>query len=206
MTLKERSTLVKRQTVWLSAMMVFSLMLIGYYTLGTAPATPGGNSVSINGGSSGTPQTSVSAGSSGTKVTTSPAASTPVKSQTVPVSSNSASDWFVSMQMNLENSQSKLIQTLQSTIGDPRASNTVVSQAYSELNALQSQQAAEGKVHEQLVGAGYPDSVVIYNPHGRIHVYVQASKLTALQAVSIINTVSQTTGVQSNLITVSAHA
>lgn len=108
--------------------------------------------------------------------------------------------------MNLENSQSKLIQTLQSTIGDPRASNTVVSQAYSELNAIQSQQLAEGKVHEQLLGAGYPDSVVIYNPHGRIHVYVQASKLTPLQAVSIINTVSQTTGVQSNLITVTAHA
>ncbi len=192
--------MVKRQTVWLSTMMVLSLMLIGYYTLGT-PGTPAGSRSNAP-----TVQTTVTGqGETGSKSVNSanpshPAVTATAGAQTQP------SDWFVQMQLQDSNQQSKLIQTLQGTLSDPRASNAVVSAAYQELTQLQTQQADAGRIHDLLVGMNYPDSLVFFNPGGRVQVYVEASKLSAAQAVGVINLVSQTLGVQSNLITVANHA
>lgn len=190
--------MVKRQTVWLSTMMVLSLMLIGYYTLGT-PGAPGSQTGAP------TVQTTVT-GRGPTSIgnkTTNPATSAVTASASA---QKQPSDWFVQMQLQDSNQQSKLIQTLQGTLSDPRASNAVVSSAYQELTQLQTQQANAQRIHDLLLGMNYPDSLVFFNPQGRVQVYVEASALSAAEAVRVINLVSQTLGVQSNLITVSNHA
>ena len=195
--------MVKRQTVWLSTMMVLSLMLIGYYTLGT-PGTPG--SSGSHGSQTATPGVQTTVTGRGANPAANKTAQT---NATVPASASAQkqpSDWFVQMQLQDSNQQSKLIQTLQGTLSDPRASNAVVSAAYQELTQLQTQQANASRIHDLLLGMNYPDSLVFFNPHGRVQVYVEASTLSPTQAVQVINLVSQTLGAQSNLITVSNHA
>lgn len=198
--------MVKRQTVWLSTMMVLSLMLIGYYTLGTPPAQTG-KSAGITPSSTptvvtGSPTTGTSIGNTASKSKT----NTTPASTTVNGASTSPSDWFVQTALDQQNHQQRLMQTYESTMSDPRASNQVVSAAYQELTALQTQQVNATRVHDELVGQGYPDSLVIFNPNNDVHVYIQASKLTPTAAVQVINLVSQTLGVQSNMVTVTPHA
>lgn len=201
--------MVKRQTVWLSAMMVFSLMLIGYYTLGTPPAkntattgagTQGATVVEGGSGQTSTVPASTSGSGSAKAVTTTAHNAATGTAQTQP------SDWFLQYSMNQASAQGKLIHTLEAAISDPRASSTEVSQAYRELTTLQTQQENANRVHDLLLGAGYPDSLVVFEPHNQVHVYVEASSLTPLQAVKAINLVAQTLGVQSNLVTVSSHS
>ncbi len=199
--------MVKRQTVWLSTMMVLSLMLIGYYTLGTPPAQTGKSAGTT---SSGTPTvvtgSSPTGNATGTTVTKTKTTTTPASTTVNNTASASPSDWFVQSALDQQNHQQRLMQTYESTMSDPRASNQVVSAAYQELTALQTQQVNATRVHDELVGQGYPDSLVIFNPNNDVHIYVQASQLSKMAAVEVINLVSQTLGVQSNMVTVTPHA
>lgn len=80
--------MVKRQTVWLSTMMVLSLMLIGYYTLGT-PASPSTQDVNASGSTSVVPTNANSLGATKTVAKTS--------TSTAPASkptSSLANDWL----------------------------------------------------------------------------------------------------------------
>ena len=197
--------MVKRQSVRLSTLMVFTLMLIGYYTLGS----PTGSISKVTAGNATTGSTTVvTTGPNGTTVPTSSSASTHTSHKGVGSTAivSQPSDWFVQTTMDMSNEQAKIIQTLQTTLSDPRASNAAVSAAFAELTALQTQQANASRVHDELVADGYPDSVVVFNPHNDVRVYVQATKMTPVAAVKVINIASQTLGVQSNQITVSAHA
>ena len=197
--------MVKRQTVWLSTMMVLSLMLIGYYTLGTPPAQTGkttANGVSGSTVVTGSPGSLTTANSSGAKSKTTGSAGS-INANTA---SATPSDWFVQTALDQQNHQQRLMQTDESTMSDPRASNQVVSAAYQQLTALQTEQVNATRVHDELVGQGYPDSIVLFNPNNDVHVYVEASKLTPTAAVQVINLVSQTLGVQSNMVTVTPHA
>jgi stage III sporulation protein AH len=183
---------VKRQTVWLSTMMVLSLMVIGYVTLGTPPQTHAPGTTPVT-------RTTVVGGAGG-------GGTTPPASHTGAVKANAtASDWFTQMSLDESKKQSHLVQTLEQTLANPRASNSIVAQAFAELSGIQTQQIQASKVHDELVAQGYPDSIVIFNPKGRVHVYVEASFLTPKAAVLAINLVSQALGVQSNLITISPH-
>lgn len=178
--------MVKRQTVWLSTMMVLSLMLIGYYTLGT-PSQPGTNGVRVTTGTGVSPS------------------SVPTTAQTSNSSvSTSGNDWFVNQSMQQQKDESALISTLQSTMADSRISNSQATKAYQELTALQTQHLEANKVHDLLVGE-YPDSLVVFNPKGSVQVYVEASTLTPDAAVRVINLVSQTLGVASNQVSVTPH-
>ncbi len=202
--------MVKRQTVWLSTMMVFSLMLIGYYTLGTPTASTPKSNTGTTGNNSAVVSTGPATGTLPASTQVGGKAMTTVGSSkgtpTTSASSQQPSDWFVQTTMNMTNSQEKVIQVLQNTLSDPRANNLAVSKAFEELTALQTQTANAQKVHAELQADGYPDSVVIFNPHNTVHVYVEASSITPEAAVRVINLASQTLGVQSNLITVSSHS
>lgn len=193
--------MVKRQTVWLSTMMVLSLMLIGYYTLGTPPANPAS-------GGSGNSGSTVVQGQGPTQTKGAASGSVPASSRPASgaAGSSSPSDWFVQYSMDQSNHQSKVIQTLETTLSDPRASQSVVSNAYQELTTIQTQQADASRIHDLLLGQGYPDSIVVYNPHNQVQVWVEARSLSPLQAVKVINLVAQTLGIPSNEVTVSAHA
>ncbi len=195
--------MVKRQTVWLSTMMVFSLMLIGYYTLGTPP-TPNtaqgvGTTATTVVGAGG----SVSASGSGKGNGKTP--STVTTSANSILSGQSPSDWFVQASLDQTQAQSKVIQTLQQTLTNPKVSQQVASQAYTELTAIQTQTEQASRIHDLLVGQ-YPDSLVVFNPKNQVHVWVETQSLSPTAAVKVINLVAQTLGIQSNQVTVSPHA
>lgn len=190
--------MVKRQTVWLSTMMVLSLMVIGYYTLGTPTAQPQGQKA--NTGIQTTVQGSGINSPVGGNTTSSRTAVT-----TNAAAASQPSDWFIKLAYDQNNLQEQTTQQLQGEIANPRVSSAAVTTAYNELTALQTQTAGANKVHDMLLGLHYPDSIVLYEPHGRIQVYVESASLTPEAAVEIINLVSQALGVQSNLITVTPH-
>ncbi len=198
---REAKHMVKRQTVWLSTMMVLSLMLIGYYTLG-APATPSTQDVTTHGGSTSVIPTNANSASSG-KTTTKAASSS--QSATKTAATTVASDWFAQTSLDQMQSESKLIQTLQNEISDPHVSQAAASSAYQQLTTIQTQQAEANKIHD-LLTSQFPDSLVIFNPQGQVHVWVEASSLIPTAAVKVIDLVSQTLGIQSNQVIVSAHA
>ncbi len=192
--------MVKRQTVWLSTMMVLSLMLIGYYTLGTPPT----------GGKNNTQGVTANPNLSGVTGRTVPAASTTTgqtmtTTKTAAVSGGTPSDWFVQASLDQMQQQSKVIQTLQNMLSDPRISQGSASNAYQQLTTIQSQQESSSKIHDLLVGEGYPDSLVLFNPQNQIHIYVEAKSISSESAVKVINLVSQTLGMPSNQVIVTPH-
>ncbi len=196
--------MVKRQTVWLSTMMVFSLMLIGYYTLGTPPVSntaqgTGSNAATVVGAGVSVPAgvTSKGSGSKSSGATTTSANGI--------LSGQSPSDWFVQASLDQSQAQSKVIQTLQQTLTNPKVSQQVASQAYSELTAIQTQAEQASRIHDLLVGQ-YPDSLVVFNPKNQVHVWVETKSLGPTAAVKVINLVAQTLGIQSNQVIVSPHA
>ncbi|MHB1629818.1 MAG: SpoIIIAH-like family protein [Bacilli bacterium] len=197
--------MVKRQTVWLSTMMVFSLMLIGYYTLGTPPvpntntAQGGGHGVTTVGGAGATVPASISGKGHGKSTGTVTTSANSI------LSGQSPSDWFVQASLDQSQSQSKVIQTLQQTLTNPKVSQQVASHAYTELTAIQTQAEQASRIHDLLVGQ-YPDSLVVFNPKNQVHVWVETQSLSPTAAVKVINLVAQTLGIQSNQVTVSPHA
>lgn len=181
--------MVKRQTVWLSTMMVLSLMLIGYYTLGTPSQAPGKSSdVTTTLGGATTPAV--------------PTSAAPAQSATG--NATQPNDWYAMMSMQQQKDESALMTTLENTIADSHVSNQQATKAYQELTALQTQKMQANQVRDLLMGE-YPDSLVVFNPTGSVHVYVEASSLTPLAAVKVINLVSQTLGVASNEVYVTPH-
>jgi stage III sporulation protein AH len=183
--------MVKRQTVWLSTMMVLSLMLIGYYTLGTPPAQ---NTATGNG----------SNGPSGTTVTT----GAPTDGLTGNNSTGTTpSDWFASATLEQNNKLSQVITTLQSEVTDTRLTSTQVAAVWQKISALQQQKRLTSEVHDTLIGQGYRDSIVYFAPNGQsVRVIVEASKLDPMDAVKVINTVSSLIGIQANQVYVKAQA
>ncbi len=195
--------MVKRQTVWLSTMMVLSLMLIGYYTLGTPPSTSKNTALggSANNNLSGVTGHTVPASSTGIGQATNKnnAATTPTSSKANP------SDWFVQATLDQMQQQSKVIQTLQNMLSDPRISQSAANSAYQQLTTIQSEQESASKIHDLLVGEGYPDSLVLFNPQHQVHIYVEAKSITPTMAVKVINLVSETLGMPSNQVIVTPH-
>lgn len=192
--------MVKRQTVWLSTMMVLSLMLIGYYTLGTPPTAKKQNAAGVT-----TNTTVIGAGSSvpasGALTNSQPIA----KKAQAGAGSSQPSDWFVQASLDQSQQQSKVIQTLQNELSDPRISQATASQAYTQLSTIQTQQESASRVHDLLVGEGYPDSLVLFSPQNQVHVYVEANSISPDSAVKVINLVSQTLGIPSNQVVVTPH-
>ncbi|PWI58789.1 SpoIIIAH-like family protein [Sulfoacidibacillus thermotolerans] len=192
--------MVKRQTVWLSTMMVLSLMLIGYYTLGTPP-TSSTQAVHGHGSTSVISTATNPAGSTKSSTKTAITGGSTTKSTTT----TAVSDWFAQTSLDQMQAESKLIQTLQNEISDPHVSQAAASAAYQQLTTIQTQQAEANKIHD-LLTSEYPDSLVIFNPQGGVHVWVEANSLSPTEAVKVISLVAQTLGIQSNQVVVSAHA
>lgn len=195
--------MVKRQTVWLSTMMVLSLMVIGYYTLGT-PASPNSAPTAAGGGSPSV-TTTVANGGAAQTVSGSGAKTTSAGTAATIPAGGQPSDFFVQMAFSQSKDWQQTTERLEGEIANPRLGSAAVARAYSQLTVLQEQQQNVNKVHDMLVGMHYPDSIVLYEPQGRVHVYVESGSLSPEAAVQIINLVAQTLGVQSNLVTVTPH-
>lgn len=187
--------MVKRQTVWLSTMMVLSLMLIGYYTMNNESSLTTSsqtNSTSIA-TTSGQPGNSSSTG----QATGNQAGTTGNSAQSQSTGSSTGTpttttDWFVNMQTQLDTQMTQQIDTETQIISNNNASATQLSQAEDKLRQLQTLQGELANAKEMILAQGYKDCVIVPSSDGgKVIVYVKASKISNSSAVALMNIVSQ---------------
>ncbi|CAM3793766.1 SpoIIIAH-like family protein [Alicyclobacillus pomorum] len=203
--------MVKRQTVWLSTMMVLSLMLIGYYTMNNESSTTGSA-----GGTSDTSPTSVTTtttpDTSGDGSTKSTSSQTKTPATTSSAQNNSGSptnstDWYVSTQTQLEQQITQKMDNYEKIITNDNATPDQISQAQQQLNRLTSLEGGIENAHDAIVGKGYKDCVIMPNSdYTQFTVYVKTDKLSADQAVQLMQLVSQQLNVSAVNIKVGAKA
>lgn len=188
--------MVKRQTVWLSTMMVLSLMLIGYYTMNnessmTTSSTTGNSSVTTVSGDPGNAATTSNQTSSNQAASTA-SNSTASTSGTPGGTPTTTTDWFVNMQTNLDTQMTQQIDAEEQVLSNNNASADQLSQAEDKLRVLQTEQGSLSNAKEMILGKGYKDCVIVPSASGgQVVVYVKASKMTNTDAVAIMNIISQ---------------
>lgn len=186
--------MVKRQTVWLSTMMVLSLMLIGYYTMNNGDSTPNSmvTSVSVppqtqangSGAQADNPSKSASKPDSGQKQTGSPSTTT------------SSSDWFQNTSTQIEQQLSEKQDTLLGVIQNNNSSTDQVSAAQKQLNSLENVIGGMANAKDEILSEGYQDCVIVPIASGqsqldKVQVVVKTKTLSAADAARIMNIVSQ---------------
>ncbi|MCL6593887.1 MAG: SpoIIIAH-like family protein [Alicyclobacillus sp.] len=231
--------MVKRQTVWLSTMMVLSLMLIGYYTMNgdtswTGSKSGSGTSVATSvgvpgsdqsGGATGSSAASTGSASASTQAATGSApasaqaangsktgsnassSSTTSKPATSTTSSNpaSGSDWYVTMQTQLQQQFSQQMDTYMQVISNNNATADQIGQARQKLDQLQTVKGELDNARDIIIGKGFQDCVIIPDAnYQKAVVYVKADKLSQDQAVQIMNVVS--TQLNIPMVNVEVHA
>lgn len=198
--------MAKRQSIWLSTMMVLALMVIGYYTVnnenkplpaatdragtgetGAVPPLPPGEDASEGAKSS-----------SGSDAPADPAAA------------GKGSDFFAEMALKEKQRESGAVERLQQVIADPKSSAEDVARANRQLQQITDMQGKAEQVVEMLKGAGFSQAVILPSGPGevnydRVSVYVQASSLSPQQAVTVMGIVHNQMGVPASNITVYWH-
>lgn len=212
--------MVKRQTVWLSTMMVLSLMLIGYYTMNNGVQTttnsgtggsPGSTVTTVTppAGSSPTSGTSTLGGSTGTQTGSSATATGSGNSGSNPSSSASpsASDFFVSLQTQVDQDLSRQEDVYSQIISSTNATANQMTQAEEQLKQLETLIGQIGNAKDAVMGEGYKAVVIIPDlKTNQATVYVKTSTLSASDAVKVMNIVSQNLNVPINNVIVNKHS
>lgn len=175
--------MAKRQTIWLSTMMVLSLMLIGFYTVN--------NNVQQVGT---TNQTTGKQQSAPKQDTNKDSAQTTMEQ----------SDYFVAQHLQDQQNEGKQEQTLEAVIANAQAPADKVEQAKKDLANFRATQEKIDKVTDAIDAEGYPDALVELK-NGKVNVTVQAQTLDNQKAVRIMDIVSKTMNVSASTIIVSAH-
>lgn len=208
--------MVKRQTVWLSTMMVLSLMLIGYYTVnngagGTTSTTGGADSVTTS-GAPGTDSGSGSSQASGSGSSTGQSdSSSSTSGQSNTNTKTSDNDWFITSRTTQEQKLAQQDDMYKEIISSDKSSNAQVVQAQQEDKQLTAIEGAMGQARDAVLAEGYPDCVIFPTTDTKtgvvtkVQVYVKADKLTNDKAIQIMNVVSQNMGIGINNIVVHEH-
>jgi stage III sporulation protein AH len=193
--------MVKRQTVWLSTMMVLSLMLIGYYTMNnqTTPTSVGTGTTAVPTGDtvvgSSTSPTTVSGATTVAK-NSSPASTTAGQTSTAAMGTTpmSATDWYVNTESEIKQNFSQKLDELQAIIANTSSSQSQLTSATQALNQLQDLQGNLENATEAVLSDGYKECVIVpdNNTGSTFNVYVSTSKLASTDAVKIMNAVSTT--------------
>lgn len=172
--------MAKRQTIWLSTMMVLSLMLIGFYTVN--------NNVQ-----------EVSTADTA-KTQTDTAAADQNKESAAP---SESSDYFIGY--HLENNQklSKREEELQQVIATGKSAEDI-DKAKKELEQMNAEQEKIDNVIGLLFKEGYPDAIV-EKKDDKINVTVQAQQLDKKNAVKIMEMVAKEMSVPSRMVIVANH-
>lgn len=177
--------MVKRQTVWLSTMMVLSLMLIGYYTMNNGPqsTTVGGPGLNVTTATT-VPDTQGNVVASGQQT-----AGNSVNASAPQPNSN---DWFVIQQTSVSNSIAQQENTLLNLMSNNNTSSDQLTAAQQQMQKLQTLQGSMENARDAVLASGYTECAVVPNASGdKIYVWVKATSLSPTQAVSIMNTVSE---------------
>jgi stage III sporulation protein AH len=208
--------MVKRQTVWLSTMMVLSLMLIGYYTMSNQSQTTSSDGVATGPSvsTSSTEPASRAQGQDQSKSGTSQGQSQksgsnqqPSTTQPSSTSATSSSDWFVSQETNLEQQMSEQISNLQQVIANNNASTDTISKAEQSLQNLENLKGNIAEARDAIVGDGFKECVIVPTAaNAQMHVYVKSDKLAASDVVKIMNIVSQQLDIPMTSVIVTSHA
>ena len=198
--------MVKRQTVWLSTMMVLSLMLIGYYTMNSNSGLPAQSSSGPDAtatsvipapqqpDASGGAQTGSGAQTAGNSTGTSG------QSALTPTST----DWYIDQQTKLDDQMSQQMDRLRTVLSNNNASSDQLSQAEQQLKQLQTLQGELQNARDMVVANGFKDCVIIpVGDYSKVTVYVKASKLSPDQAVQIMHTVSEQLNISAANVSVS---
>jgi stage III sporulation protein AH len=197
---------VKRQTVWLSTMMVLSLMLIGYYTMNNETGTPAAKSPDTT--SVVTPDANGDTnGSSDTAQPTAGKTGQDSGSSAQQNTSAGSADWYVEQQTKLKQDIEKQIDTYSKVLTSNNATEEQLSQAEQQVNRLQSIEGGIDNAHDIIVTKGYKDCVIMPNrDYSKFTVYVKTNKLTTEQAVQIIHIVSEQLNIPAINVSVTAQA
>ncbi|MGZ4122214.1 MAG: SpoIIIAH-like family protein [Tumebacillaceae bacterium] len=174
--------MAKRQTIWLSTMMVLSLMLIGFYT------------VNNNTSQVGAPDAAKTANTTAKKADTS-------KKDTKVAES---SDYFIAKHLQENQDISKQQEQLEAVIADSTAPADKVEKAKNDLKALNDASDQQDNVVEQLMAEGFPDALVDQKD-GKIQVTVQAQSLETKRAIKVMSIVSKEMKISAAKITVLTH-
>ncbi|WP_018132459.1 SpoIIIAH-like family protein [Effusibacillus pohliae] len=181
--------MAKRQTVWLSTMMILSLMVIGYYTVDeTVKPVP----------------TTTTDTAKQQQAAKDGQANNQKKDQAQPADKKNpeASDWFVQQIIKNEENYGKRVEELQKVIADSNTSSDKKVEAEKELTALQEFSSKAESAENKLEAEGYPAALVTKD-NTRVNVTVQAPDLTKEQVAKIYMIVSKELGIPANDIVVS---
>jgi stage III sporulation protein AH len=174
--------MANRQTVWLSTMMILSLMVIGYYTVDdTLKPVP----TATEGSKKSEQQDQKKE-----------------QDKSADKQSAKASDWFEEQFMQKEVNYSKKMEELQHVIGDAKTSSDDKIKAEQELNTMKDFYEKANNAEEKVVQEGFPDALITKD-NGRVLVTVQASQLSKDQAAKIYLIVSKEMNIPASQIVVS---
>lgn len=170
--------MAKRQTIWLSTMMVLSLMLIGFYTVN--------NNVE--------------------PVNTDPAQTASQQDkggEEQPVVAE-GSDFFIKMHLDAQEKFSARVEELNNLIASGKDA-TEVEKAKKELETMNNLDEKIESTIDLITAEGYPDAFIEAKDNNKFHVTVQAQDLDKMKAVKIIGIVAKEMGVSSSKVIVEKH-
>ncbi|MFC4769148.1 SpoIIIAH-like family protein [Effusibacillus consociatus] len=178
--------MAKRQTVWLSTMMILSLMVIGYYTVDdTLTPVPANTTDGKK-----TEQPSKDSGKEQGKTTENKETMT-------------GGDWFVEEALKREDDYSRKMEELQHVLADSKTTTEQKVKAEQELNALKEFNEKASNAEGKVVAEGFEEALITKGNDNRITVTVQAAQLSKEQAAKIYMIVSKELNVPAHQIVVS---
>ncbi|MCL6631651.1 MAG: SpoIIIAH-like family protein [Alicyclobacillus herbarius] len=183
--------MVKRQTVWLSTMMVLSLMLIGYYTMNGSQSQTGSNqdeTITTTAGDNGKDTNKDNSNDQANQGS--------ITNQSGQQTSTGSEDWFISQQTQVQQNLAKLEDTYKNIITNTKSPDSQVAQAQEAIQVLENVRGGIENAHDAIVNDGFQDCVIypVFDKQGdltKVNVYVKAKKLSADQAVKVMNIVHQ---------------
>lgn len=185
--------MANRQTVWLSTMMILSLMVIGYYTVDdTLKPVP----------------TASTDKSKSNDQQPKDAKKDPGKSQQDPgksadkTKSSASSGWFDQQFVKREQDYSQKMEQLQHVMADSKTANDDKVKAEQELKALSEFYNKASDTEDKLTAEGYAEALITKD-NNRVTVTVQVAELSKEQAAKIYTIVSQELNIPANQIVVS---
>lgn len=195
--------MANRQTVWLSTMMILSLMLIGYYTVGQniQPIPTAKDAVSKDDTAKAPEpaQTTVDnkkqdgADTKGTADKQDQATGT------------EASDYFIAYHLKEKNRIAEEIANLQNKITNVKTPSDEVAKAQKQVEELQALTEKQEMIVQQIQAEGYPDAIVTKGDADTYKVVVQAQDLKNEEVVKIMSIIKNQLNVLPADVVVSYH-
>lgn len=189
----------KRQTVWLSTMMILSLMVIGYYTVDETlqPVPTAGQTDQT--AKDLTKQEQPNTKQEQPKNDKQNDAGKPPVDQK---QTSSASDWFIEQFLKQQKDYFARVEQLQKVIADSATSTDEKASAEKEMRELNEFSEKSDKVADKIMEAGFEEALVTKD-NNRINVTVQARGLSKEQAAKIFMIVSKELSVPASQIDIS---